>query len=356
MESLRSKLNQTIRSQKKKARKWNKTISELFDELTPSSYDGVIASLNREQFFQLMDGISELQERYLWNCLSDTGLEILFYNVLESILSSSENFLDFVPQERLKEFLNQSEGKVVYDVFKTTNNPSKGYVIGMLEPNALFGMDAWATRSFQNFLTAEDYDELKSGVYEKISRMSAEEVARVLEETDNPEIVCGILQDRQDISTICQEIQDDRLYEVLENSDFSLLLDYESEFPVWKLDDDEKQDLYEVLKKRKSKIKRIFNFDEIVLLYCSVFPLEKEEILFEILNLTEMCDLYVRLTEEEQVQMLTIMAGQEIQGQYEDSKKQEMLQNAIYVLEHKEIPMDYLEELLLKDFKAKLSK
>ncbi len=81
---------------------------------------------------------------------------------------------------------------------------------------------------------------------------------------------------------------------------------------------------------------------------------EKEYILHDVLIKDELITLYESLSEADRQEMLLIMVGQKVSGQYEAARIEEMRENAVFVLEEKDSELSYIEKLVLDDLNLRV--
>ena len=352
--ALRIKLENALKEQRKEVRKnrrrGERSIADRFEELTPLYYAGFICSLDKTQFFELMSELGDWQKEYLWNCLDDENLNDILWDVLK--IENSETFLRIVPTWKLEKYLWKASKETLYKMFTSVNPSKKSYLMQLINPVQLADFLRMSKiddhQQFVDFLMAEAYNEEEQGVYKKMSQMPPKTIAEFLENIDESEVICKLLEhlNGEKVGEVCQYITN--LYELIEKSDFQLL-DYADYINVWNLDDVEWQDLYYACQEREIDLRRALGVEGMIEIYQAVEMKCKVDILLHFLTTDEMAQLYQILAKSKRLEMLEIIA----KGEYYDAERLHMCEQAILILTHQE-KLSYWEKLALNDFKSKL--
>lgn len=354
-QNLRTKLEETLKKQRKEARKnkWKeggRSIADCFNELTPNYYSYFIISLNKNQFLELMSEISEVRNDWLWNCMSISAINCLYSN-----LNDLEVFFKHMPITIAQKFLENIYISRFYDVFNAANQEQKECILELVSDERLEVFLTYSPDCVQqlvDFLKFETYDEEEMGIFERISKMSPKVIANFLEEADEPKIIYQIfkLVDEKAIVSICQHITN--LYWLMEKSDFRLL-NYADQIPIWNLNEEEWRNFYNSLTQKEIDLRTI-PIKCLIQMYCSGNQEVKEKILYDVLEREEMADLYYELCLEDQMEMLDFMSGKKVSQTYETEMKMYMLENAVGILNKKK-DRNSMEDMYLKNLKKKLS-
>lgn len=362
--SLRSKIKEVYRIQRRTYWRYKlcgigNKISVLFGNVTPRYYRNLIEKLDREEFIQLQNNI--LSPKAFWASIDDDLISYIINQILDVDVASAEEvqkIFTYIPITAfngcnlvtLAAILKKLEFQQQAEIWESMNEQRMSDFFDCNEITNRYEL-------FCNFLdkAEESHDLVVEGLeqlYEKISKLSAQHIAKIIENVESEKAVQNLIKRIQSgkIAEACELISAEKRYEALEKSDF-LLLGYMKGFLLDNLAKEEIADLYENLEERKISLATVFDTADIFAIYEAVGESKKEHILFYILEKGQFEALYEQLQVNDRMQMLEMMVGRKARGSYSENEKLRMQQNVIQLLEQRK-KLSYFEELVLNSLKA----
>lgn len=361
--NVRREQKKMLRSQEKASKKirkqdW-KDDWEIWDYVLPDNYEFFLKNLKKNNpngFSYLLRNLYPYQKQRLYHELNGS----IFYDCLMANQDEISQNISIILPSDLQRFFNNTKngGEFNYYIFRMCDDERKEFIVSkILSQETIISFAAYSvendedpTRFLEVLLKVwkDGYEGQKAKVFQEIALLPPKDIAALFDETDDSEIVCSVLEhmEAEKIVAVCQHIAN--LYELIEKSDFSLL-SYAEHIPVWDLDAEEWWDLYDNMSDNKKDIRNVFPIACIFQMYHSVSQEDREEILFLVLEISDFEELYEDLSYEEKLEMLDMINGYRITGQYTDKRRLDMLNEIINILSNKE--KEHFEKLYLDEFR-----
>lgn len=318
----------------------------LFYELTPVFYEEFINSLSESQFRELMNELDGEQKKLLWGSISEPCVAYIFGAILEY---DTDSLLKFVPYSKWRTIFDSNFVRLFmgtkdneYGILKEASSKVlEEFVIWESERKEEGGI-----KKLFDFLTAETYSEEELNVYEKLAQMTPQTIAILFKEA-NFEVIRNVLEkmEHENIYAVCQIVEDEKLFEILKATNFSVL-DYGTDFPVWRLSKEEQRELCAVLRESKEvDINKLFDRQNIAELYANGNWSDKEYIVLEVLaDYKEEYVFYGFLSKSDKMEMIEILF---------DYGKEAIVKDILEKKKEKGCKLDFFEKIVLKQLKNK---
>lgn len=332
-----------------------KNLFLIMDTIHPSFYDTFASKLSIEALESTLKQLDRIEPLYSEFCRHLSNQTIV--KILNSIWNFP-TFLEKMPEDRVNDFINSEAKDWCVANFSDFEFPEQ---LEMFSRFSEKGLEKFFSEILENHteyiseisyvfrkLEAEGADE----IFEKMYEMPAALLSQLIEmgELEMNGILLRKMSENK-ITAICCQTESDKMYKVLEKSDFEVM--YSCQKPsiiCHKLTEQERQELFAKLQKNaEGKLKKIllFEFECLMAFYHAVSPKEKTYILDEVLLAEDFGRMYEKLSKEEQDEVFELILSEDIS----EEKGKKLRQQAVDFLEKKE-NLSYFEKITLKDLKS----
>lgn len=338
-------------------RRENKNIFFILETIHPSFYDTFASKLSAEELENILKKLAgmKLYDEF-WRNLSNLTIVRILSSIWEFYI-----FLEQVEAGTVNNFINSEANGWCLGNFCDFEFPEQ---LEMLSRFSEEGMESFFAEILENhipYVSSISYifQKMEAGktektemVFQKICELPAAILSELIRLGD--EEMNGILMrklSKEKVTAICCETEAERLYQVLEKSNFELVYNCQKpDIICQKLTDSELQALFLVLQKSNLPISSFSVISCCMeFFYHAVKPENKAELLNEILPAENFGELYQKLSKEEQDEMFELILTA---NNIREEKAQALRQEAMDFLEKKE-KLSYFEKITLSDLQSK---
>lgn len=353
-DDLRNELIEFLKKQEKESKEMrrdkNVFNSTLWELILPQHYDSIINILLEKGLLEKLRKEALINRTKVWDNVDDFCLE----RVINKVSNCFSIILE-MSEERAKQFVNS----VVCDIKKLFKEADFSQKVLLVK---------WfSARTLENFLvssvtdlTTDENEVLKFlkevcfpqnyrekndiEIFKRISDMSQSMIARLFEEAD-AQIIYNIMEhmSEEKISKVYGELRKEKLFQILNATDFNLLMRTNVEFPIEKISEEERQVTFLRLKEKYPLLER-FSMERWASFFCAVGSKEKKYILEVILRkIGDYDGLYEFLPHSERREMIEILVI-----------SQRSIAAHVLETEKKKGELGYFEALALKDLNSSI--
>lgn len=243
MKTLEKKLRKLFRKQQWKYR-WlgfEENAYKLVAKLPLSAYEELERGLTDAEFYELRGIFIDLGKKKILFAIFPSDVWI-------KRCCSNSNLFDTLWNSQLKEILNYADD--ILKLFLATNEERQCRLLSILDEEMLENFFHYARKEYCNainqflvWLCVKEENEVCTAkqeeianIFRKIANLSDATIAKILENMDAVvmrRILEEIRKTERDLLSICKQIREEKLYDVLSKSDFALLERADSHFYSW---------------------------------------------------------------------------------------------------------------------------
>lgn len=215
------------------------SIEELAELINPDEYEEIVKNLSPEEVLELMMAMeSSGREKWLLDEVSD--------RIWMDFISSDSAILDHFPSSKLKEILKKNWTNI-YNIVRDKTKERQFKILELLDETEwenwimfMEGEEFWELQDFLNWLCEQETEQEgpETKLFRTMTNISIRPIAKLLE---NMEAIVAqrILQEinMQKRYELCEQIESEKLYQVIEKTDCFLIQKYPSKtFVKWLYD------------------------------------------------------------------------------------------------------------------------
>lgn len=243
MKTLEKKLRKMFRKRQREYWRlsFDKNAYKFLTRLPLDAYEELEEGLTDEEFYNLKGAFLDLNKEKVM-------LAIFPSKVWIKRCCSDSRVFDTLSVIELKEILKYADD--ILKLFLATNEERRCRLLSLLDEERLGNFLYYAEKEdcntinqFLVWLCVKEENEVRTakkeeiaGIFRKIASLSDATIAKILENMD-PKVISRILEEirktNRDLLSICKQIREEELYDVLSKSDFALLEYADSELYSW---------------------------------------------------------------------------------------------------------------------------